>query len=204
MRIMLSCVLIACSSNDAEVASNGSGGASTGGTGGVFPGGDSGFPGGTGGVTDAGAPEAAAGAGAQNCKTTCLGNECGFAMPDNCGGTLDCGDCGAGTDYCIKGVSEHAGDVHNAHMAIQNDYPSWFDLTDMWGANAKLLDLDAYRNELVARMNALGKVAITDPNDSAEMRVRAASANTADNFRLVTSAGYSWDNYTSTCAPAGF
>jgi hypothetical protein len=125
-------------------------------------------------------------------------------MPDGCGSTLDCGDCGVGTDYCVVGVSEHAAAVHNAHLAIQNDQPTWFDLNDKSGSGAQLLELDLFRNELVGRLNALGKVAISDVNDNAEIRVRAATAQTADNFRIVTSAGYSWDKYTSTCSPAGF
>jgi hypothetical protein len=221
--IALLVLLGACSADDGSVASsgaggtgasggssgNGSGGASgsggAGGSAGSWPsGGSSGSSAGASGSAGAAGAGGSGGSAGGPCKTTCLGNECGFQMPDGCGSTLDCGDCGPGTDYCVVGVSEHATAVHNAHMAIQNDFPAWFDLNDMSGSNAKLLDLDSYRSELVSRMVALGKVAISDPNDNAEIRVRAATATSADNFRIVTSAGYSWDKYTSTCTPAGF
>ncbi len=47
-------------------------------------------------------------------------------------------------------------------------------------------------------------VCISDPNDPNEIRIRSASSDSADNFQIRTSAGYTRAGYTSTCTPAGF
>src|SRR5207302_1930287 len=68
------------------------------------------------------------------CKTTCGGAECG-PIPDGCGGTVDCGDCGgAPGDTCISyptPLFQQA--VRNAIKQVETDHPEYFDITNPMG-----------------------------------------------------------------------
>jgi hypothetical protein len=193
---------LACAEETDGTSSNLSGGAGGGFTGsGGFPGGSGGSAGDSGSIPDAGSDSAIE---AGDCKTSCLGNECGFAVPDSCGGTLDCGDCGAGTDSCIVLAPVHQGAVKKAIEDTKLAHPEYFDPTNTNGDGWFVVDLDGFTASLVSLLVETGRVALVDPNDENEIRVRGASETTAENYHVHTSAGYSAYKYTSTCSPAGF
>jgi hypothetical protein len=154
----------------------------------------------------AGSTTSSSGAGAGGpCKTDCLGNECGLAMPDLCGGTLDCGDCGPDADYCIKldpPVFRNA--VRDAIVTATSSHPEVFDFSDQIGSeNIRVVDPLGYRDALLEALVGDGYNAIADPNDSTEIRVRGAP-DEAENYHVLISSGYSAYTYTSTCTPANF
>ena len=94
--------------------------------------------------------------------------------------------------------------VRNAIAQVKLDHPEYFDFNDTLGGDSvKVLDPAGFRAAVVALVSGGGRTAIPDPNDSREIRVRDA-ADAAENYLLVTSAGYSAYKYTSTCTPAGF
>lgn len=156
-------------------------------------------------AADAGEIEAAAGTGGRGaCKSTCLGNECGAQMPDLCGGSLDCGSCGDATDYCVVLGPVHQGAVKKAIDETKQSNPEFFDPADTLGDGWKVVDLGGFTANLVELLIASGRVALVDPNDENEIRVRATSESTAENYHVHTSAGYTAYKYTSTCSPAGF
>jgi hypothetical protein len=162
---------------------------------------------GGGGSTSTGASSSAGGGGGANgpCKTTCGATECGAMMPDLCGGTIDCGDCGDSTDYCIKldpPVFRDA--VHAGIDTVQAEHPEFFDFTDSAGGDSyRVLDLLGFRGALVSTLVGEGYDTIADPNSDEELRIRGA-ADEAENYDLYTSSGYSAYTYTSTCTPANF
>jgi hypothetical protein len=199
--------LIACSD-----ASDGQSSNLGGGSGGVVSG-SGGFPGGSGGALDAGLGDASdAGSldsgsntgGGGACKSSCLGNECGLAVPDDCGGSIDCGECGDGTDSCIVLTPVHQGAVKKAIEDTKLSNPEYFDPTDTNGDGWHVSDLGGFTGNLVTLLVATGRVAQVDPNDENEIRVRDASEPSAENYHVHTSSGYSAYKYTSTCSPAGF
>jgi len=140
------------------------------------------------------------------CKTTCGGNECG-PIPDHCGGTVTCGDCGgAPGEYCetIASPIFRTG-VHNAIAALAATSPSYLDVADVVGGNYRVLDNVAFVTALVAEMSKKpGLVCIPDPVDGTEIRVRPATVDAAENYHVIISSGYTAYKYTSTCKPAGF
>jgi len=201
-------VFVACSAeNEGGTSTN-----LTGGSGGTVSG-TGGFPSGGGGGSDAATfpvdadtpeAEASASGGSGACKSTCLGNECGSQMPNLCGGSIDCGSCGDGTDYCVGLAPVHQGAVKKAIEDTKLSNPEYFDATDTSGDGWQVLDLAGYTQSLVDLLLATGRVAQVDPNDQSEIRVRAASESTAENYHVHTSGGYTAYKYTSTCSPAGF
>ncbi len=140
-----------------------------------------------------------------DCKTECLGVECG-PVPDGCGGVLACGDCGDGTDVCIKEAPEFQGDVKSGVDAVKAEHPEYFDFDDsVGGESVKVLDPAGFRDGVVVWVNASSSlVCIPDANDSREIRVKDQVVDAAENYLLITSGGYSVYKYTSTCYPAGF
>lgn len=206
-------LMIACGD-----ASDGTSSNLGGGTGGGVSG-SGGFPGGTGGLFDAALGDASDASDASDatspdsntntggggaCKSSCLGNECGLAVPDSCGGSIDCGTCGDGTDSCIVLLPVHQGAVKKAIEDTKVSNPEYFDPTDTNGDGWHVSDLGGFTGNLVTLLLATGRVALVDPNDENEIRVRAASEPSAENYHVHTSAGYSAYKYTSTCSPAGF
>jgi hypothetical protein len=208
--LALMCAAIACGD-----ASDGTSSNLGGGTGGGVSG-SGGFPGGSGGVggqdldaasvdaNDAANVDSSNTGGGGACKSSCLGNECGHTVPDNCGSSLDCGDCGDGTDSCIVLAPLHQGAVKKAIEDTKVAHPEYFDPTNTNGDGWYVMDLGGFTSNLVTLLVETGRVALVDPNDENEIRVRAASETTAENYHVHTSAGYSAYKYTSTCSPAGF
>jgi hypothetical protein len=199
---------------DASSGSNGAGGSPTGAGGGATSGGlTTTTTSGAGGASTssssgvgAGTTTSSSGSGAGGpCKTDCLGNECGFAMPDLCGGTLDCGDCGSDTDYCIKlDPPVFRNDVRDAIIAAKSSHPEVFDLSDTIGSeNIRVVDPLGYRDALLEALVGWGFNAVADPNDSTEIRIRGVP-DEAENYHVLISSGYSAYTYTSTCTPANF
>lgn len=140
-----------------------------------------------------------------SCKTECLGVECG-PIPDGCGGVIECGDCmGPPGQYCVKlDPPAFRNDVHAASEQVKVEHPEYFDFTDSPGGDSvRVLDTPAFRAAVVAIMDTAEHQTIPDPNDGREIRVKDP-ADWAENYLLVTSAGYSAYKYTSTCFPAGF
>ena len=130
--------------------------------------------------------------------------DCGLELPDDCGGFLNCGDCGPDEDYCKKlEPPVFRDDVKAGIEATKIAHPEYFDLADAMGESVKVLDLLAYRAAVVAHMVGAGINAIEDPNSAEERRARGA-ADHAENYDIYTAAGYSSYKYTSTCFPAGF
>jgi hypothetical protein len=140
------------------------------------------------------------------CKTDCKGIECG-PIPDGCGGIKDCGDCmGAPGEYCVVLTPLHQMAVRQAIETTKTTHPEYFDFTDtLGGESVKVKDPTGFRTSVVSEVNMkMGKVCIPDPNDSREVRVRASTSMSAENYLTITSGGYSAYKYTSTCTPAGF
>lgn len=111
---------------------------------------------------------------------------------------------GDGTDYCVGLAPVHQGAVKNAIEDTKLSHPGYFNPADTLGDGWKVVDLGGYTGNLVLLLVASGRVAQVDPNDENEIRVRAASEPTAENYHVHTSAGYTAYKYTSTCSPAGF
>ena len=75
-------------------------------------------------VISADAPIDVAPADTAVCKTTCGGSECG-PIPNGCGGTVDCGDCGSPGETCISYPTPlFQGAVHNAIAALVATNPT--------------------------------------------------------------------------------
>ena len=161
--------------------------------------------GGAGGASTTSTTSGAGGSIPTDCKTECLGVECG-PVPDGCGGVLACGDCGDGTDVCIKEAPEFQGDVKSGVDAVKAEHPEYFDFDDsVGGESVKVLDPAGFRDGVVVWVNASSSlVCIPDANDSREIRVKDQVVDAAENYLLITSGGYSVYKYTSTCYPAGF
>jgi len=141
------------------------------------------------------------------CKTTCGGAECGHLVPNGCGGTIDCGDCSMPGEICVTITPLFRNRVRDSINALKalSPTPSYLDLADTLGESVRVLDTKAFTTALVSQVNAGGGVVcISDPADINEIRVRSSSSSSAENYHVVTSAGYSAYKYTSTCTPAGF
>lgn len=139
-------------------------------------------------------------------KTTCGGAECG-PIPDHCGATLACVDCGgAPGEWCETMTPVFQGAVHNAIAALASTSPAYFDMTDTTcGGNFEIKDAAAFVKALVAELSKKpGVVVIVDPRDSNEIRIRDAGSTSAENYHVVTSFDCTAYKYTSTCTPAGF
>lgn len=156
-------------------------------------------------AVDTAAPEASPDSGGGSCKTECLGVECGN-IPNGCGGTLACTPCGGDPgEYCVKyDVPLFRGNVRDAIEAVKATAPPYLDLADALGESVRVLDRDAFVTAVVTELKKKPVVAIQDPNDGREIRIRAPTSDAAENYLTVTSGGYSVYKYTSTCAPAGF
>jgi hypothetical protein len=142
------------------------------------------------------------------CKTTCGGAECG-KIDDGCGGIVDCGDCGdLPGEVCETIAPLFQTRVHNAISALASASPppSYFDLADTsCGGGYKVTDANGFVGALVSLLATKADVVvIQDPKDGNEIRIRAATSSSAENYHVVTSAMCSAYKYTSTCTPAGF
>jgi hypothetical protein len=139
-------------------------------------------------------------------KTVCGGNECGM-IPTGCGTLIDCGDCGgAPGETCITyNAPQFRDQVRMQIDAVKQQHPEYFDFANPMGDSVMVVDPAGFVAALVANLNGLGGVvAIVDPNDNSEIRIRAANSTAAENYHVVTSKSYSAYKYTSTCDPAGF
>ena len=141
-------------------------------------------------------------------KTTCGGAECG-KIDDKCGGILDCGDCGGlPGEKCETITPLFQTRVHNAIEAVASASPppTFFDFTDTSCAGGyKITAAESFVDTLVAELSKkTDVVAIKDPNDHNEIRIRDAASDAAENYPVVTSWGCTAYKYTSTCTPAGF
>jgi hypothetical protein len=96
--------------------------------------------------------------------------------------------------------------VRNAVERIKTEHPDYFNWDEPRGGSVLVVNDDAFDGAVVARLNESGQVvAIIDPNDHHEVRVRAADGDAAENYITRThSANYTAAHYTSTCTPAGF
>jgi len=125
------------------------------------------------------------------CKMDCKGNECG-KIPDRCGGFKDCGDCGEPGVWCeVMTTPLHREAVRAAIERVKVTNPEYFDFTDsLGGESVKVVDPMNYRIKVVAEVNTKpAKVCIGDPNDGREIRVRASTSMSAENYLTVTSGG---------------
>lgn len=126
-------------------------------------------------------------------------------MPNACGGTIDCGECRPGEDYCVKTTPLHQAEVVGGIASVMSASPSYFDQSDCKSATScKVLDLGAFRTALVQELDSQALVVIADPDIGEEIRVRGNPAAGVENYDIYTSAGYGNAGYTSTCFPAIF
>ncbi|MFO0631434.1 MAG: hypothetical protein U0168_01150 [Nannocystaceae bacterium] len=93
--------------------------------------------------------------------------------------------------------------VQGAVNGVIAGYPQWFDQSS---GQPYVLDVEAYMNQVVADVAAVGLCAIRDPNAGDEIVVKHDN-DFAENFDILTADGfarYGEGIYTSTCAPAWF
>ena len=142
--------------------------------------------------------------GPQCIPKTCADYPCG-SPPDDCGGFLACEPCGPGEESCWKvDPPLFKGAVKAGVQFAKDNYPWYFDFDDNKGESVKILDAPGYHATVVAYVAATGAVAIVDPNDNMEIRVRWPQDDSAENYRIHVTDDYTAYKYTSTCAPAGF
>lgn len=129
------------------------------------------------------------------------------ATPHVCptaGAPMDCSK-GTGTgegDQCKDAPSCYVARVQKAVNDTVAAHPTWFDTS---GGCPKILAVDAFLDEVVARLSAEGYCAIRDPNaPGEEISMKKDNAFT-ENFDIVASTGCARSGtaiYTGYCAPA--
>ncbi|MBX7077956.1 MAG: hypothetical protein K1X88_02140 [Nannocystaceae bacterium] len=140
-------------------------------------------------------------------STTTLGGSSsgGAAVECPAPGGEDCSP-GPGTgegDQCTAPGSCFLDIVQGAVNGVIGGHPEWFDQSS---GQPYVLDVEAYMNQVVADVAAVGLCAIRDPNAGDEMVVKHDN-DFAENFDILTADGfarYGEGIYTSTCAPAWF
>jgi hypothetical protein len=165
---------------------------------------------------DAGTPPVDTGAGPVDAGTDSGGCAPSFTLdlcpsgcgdvPDGCGGTVPCAACGAPDLWCAPGTGMFQAAVRAAVESVMAAHPEYFDPVMFRDTSSWLvIDDAAYDAAVIAALEAMGLVAISDPNDDHEIRVRAAGSDLAENYGIrVHATNRTWYRYQGVCETTGF
>jgi len=141
------------------------------------------------------------------CGAECTGNECGLAFPGSGGPCLCNGECRPGEDYCIEQSPRFQGAVVRGLRSVIAAHPEYFGGTTVPPCLSETscpvpdAQFENMRTALVAEIRGMGLTCEAEGTE--EIRIRDNTAS-GENYDIITSAGNSNANYTSTCYPAIF